>query len=50
MNGTANQVTRGSLAVSPQAMLLPLVLAQFICSYAASNMNVAITDIASARQ
>ena len=47
MNGTANQVTRGTLAVSPQAMLLPLVLAQFICSYAASNMNVAITDIAS---
>ena len=46
MNGTANQVGRGSVAVSPQAMLLPLVLAQFICSYAASNMNVAISDIA----
>ncbi len=44
---TADQVGRGSVAVSPQAMLLPLVLAQFICSYAASNMNVAITDIAS---
>ena len=28
------------------AMLLPLVLAQFVCSYAASNMNVAISDIA----
>jgi MFS family permease len=27
-------------------MLLPLVLAQFVCSYAASNMNVAINDIA----
>ena len=27
-------------------MLLPLVLAQFICSYAASNMNVAISSIA----
>ena len=27
-------------------MLLPLVLAQFICSYAASNMNVAISGIA----
>jgi MFS family permease len=47
VNGTANQVARGSEAITPQAMLLPLVLAQFICSYAASNMNVAITDIAS---
>jgi MFS family permease len=28
------------------AMLGPLVLAQFLCSYAASNMNVAISDIA----
>lgn len=27
-------------------MLLPLALAQFICSYAASNMNVAINSIA----
>ncbi len=27
-------------------MLLPLVLAQFVCSYAASNMNVAISNIA----
>jgi MFS family permease len=27
-------------------MLVPLVLAQFLCSYAASNMNVAISDIA----
>lgn len=27
-------------------MLLPLALAQFICSYAASNMNVAISSIA----
>jgi MFS family permease len=27
-------------------MLLPLALAQFVCSYAASNMNVAISDIA----
>jgi MFS family permease len=42
---TVNQAT-GRSAISPQAMLLPLVLAQFICSYAASNMNVAITAIA----
>jgi MFS family permease len=31
---------------SPESMLLPLFLAQFICSYAATNMNVAISDIA----
>ena len=45
MSTTVDQVA-GRTAISPQAMLLPLVLAQFICSYAASNMNVAITDIA----
>jgi MFS family permease len=45
MSTTVDQVA-GRSAISPQAMLLPLVLAQFICSYAASNMNVAITDIA----
>jgi MFS family permease len=28
------------------SIVLPLALAQFICSYAASNMNVAINDIA----
>ncbi|MDW5563766.1 MAG: MFS transporter [Methanomassiliicoccus sp.] len=28
------------------AILLPLVLAQFVCSYAGSNMNVAVTSIA----
>ncbi|MGD6808265.1 MAG: MFS transporter [Candidatus Bathyarchaeia archaeon] len=28
------------------SIVLPLALAQFICSYAASNMNVAISDIA----
>src|SRR3954469_884828 len=33
-------------AVSPAAVLLPLVLAQFVCSYAASSMNVAISAIA----
>jgi len=32
--------------VTPGAMLRPLVLAQFVCSYAASSMNVAISDIA----
>jgi MFS family permease len=29
-----------------RAMILPLALAQFIASYAATNMNVAITAIA----
>src|SRR5262249_13163256 len=33
-------------AVSPMSMVLPLALAQFICSYAATNMNVAISSIA----
>ncbi|HKC26855.1 MAG TPA: MFS transporter [Jatrophihabitans sp.] len=31
---------------SARTLVLPLALAQFIASYAASNMNVAITDIA----
>src|SRR5947207_7910339 len=33
-------------AISPRVMIRPLVLAQFICSYAASSLNVAISDIA----
>jgi hypothetical protein len=28
------------------SIVLPLALAQFICSFAASNMNVAVSDIA----
>ena len=32
--------------VSPQRILLPLALAQFICSFAGSNMNVSINSIA----
>jgi MFS family permease len=32
-------------AVSPRRLILPLALAQFICSFAGSNMNVMITDI-----
>lgn len=44
-------MTRETTSIaSPQlaaAMLIPLVLAQFLCSYAASSMNVAISDIAS---
>jgi MFS family permease len=37
-------VARGA-AVSPRGILAPLALAQFICSFAGSNMNVMITDI-----
>ena len=39
--------TTRSKAPSPslRAMLVPLALAQFICSFAGSNMNVMITDI-----
>src|SRR5438046_675000 len=37
--GTASWVS------SPRALLLPLALAQFICSFAGSNMNVMINDI-----
>jgi MFS family permease len=32
-------------ASSPRKMLVPLALAQFICSFAGSNMNVMISDI-----
>jgi MFS family permease len=33
-------------AVDPRKMLLPLALAQFVASYACTNMNVAVTPIA----
>src|SRR4051794_1408522 len=36
----------GGTAVAAGAIVLPLALAQFIASYAASNMNVAISTIA----
>jgi MFS family permease len=35
----------GRLSASLRQILLPLALAQFICSFAGSNMNVMITDI-----
>jgi MFS family permease len=37
---------RASARGTVRAMLLPLALAQFIASYAATNMNVAVTNIA----
>lgn len=45
MNTSADPAP-GTPAATPQGVLLPLALAQFICSYATSNMNVAINDIA----
>lgn len=44
---TGTQVAAGTArtAVSPRRLILPLALAQFICSFAGSNMNVMITDI-----
>jgi hypothetical protein len=41
-------VTEGPAAgavASPRRLLAPLALAQFICSFAGSNMNVMINDI-----
>jgi MFS family permease len=35
----------GRAEISPRRLILPLALAQFICSFAGSNMNVMITDI-----
>ena len=43
MTGTADPTGRPSPAL--RAVLVPLALAQFICSFAGSNMNVMITDI-----
>ena len=40
------QQTASKAARSSRSIAIPLALAQFICSYAASNMNVAVTDIA----
>ena len=42
MTSTANSQTS---APALRRMLVPLALAQFICSFAGSNMNVMITDI-----
>ena len=35
----------GRAVLSPRRLILPLALAQFICGFAGSNMNVMITDI-----
>ena len=41
----ANPVETGKMAPALRRMLLPLALAQFICSFAGSNMNVMINNI-----
>ncbi len=41
----AGSAARQTLAPSLRKMLIPLALAQFICSFAGSNMNVMINDI-----
>src|SRR5437773_5801872 len=41
----ADRVSVGRPSGSLRKILIPLALAQFICSFAGSNMNVMITDI-----
>ena len=41
----ARSVGQAAQRVSLRRMLVPLALAQFICSFAGSNMNVMINDI-----
>jgi hypothetical protein len=47
VSATPTGLGRGtaSWVASPRAFLAPLALAQFICSFAGSNMNVMINDI-----
>lgn len=45
MARSVRRAPQGS-AVRPRDILMPLVLAQFLCSFAGSTMNVAISDIA----
>jgi MFS family permease len=42
---TSGGQASGVAGISPRQLILPLALAQFICSFAGSNMNVMITDI-----
>src|SRR5947208_12087531 len=43
---TASRTDNVNVTATAAALVLPLALAQFICSFAGSNMNVAITTIA----
>src|SRR6476469_8991696 len=42
---SADRALAPSPALSARRLILPLALAQFICSFAGSNMNVMINDI-----
>ncbi len=42
---TSQAYTATGQSISPRQLILPLALAQFICSFAGSNMNVMISDI-----
>jgi len=44
-NAPARPAGTAAWVESPRKLLLPLALAQFICSFAGSNMNVMINDI-----
>jgi MFS family permease len=44
-SAVTDDLTIGGRTISPRKTLLPLALAQFICSFAGSNMNVMINDI-----
>ena len=44
--GMTDESSAGSRPAAARTMILPLALAQFIASYAATNMNVAISSIA----
>jgi hypothetical protein len=41
-----SRLTADDTGTAARTMILPLALAQFIASYAATNMNVAISTIA----
>jgi MFS family permease len=45
VTGTQVAVSTVRSGLSPRRLILPLALAQFICSFAGSNMNVMIADI-----
>src|SRR5437588_8218675 len=47
MTRMKSDVTSGQYGQSARSMLLPLALAQFVASYAGTNMNVAVSSIAS---
>src|SRR5436309_11254080 len=45
LSQVASQTAAPTAGISKRRLILPLALAQFICSFAGSNMNVMINDI-----